>query len=82
MMKQRQRPAFVSDRVVFPRALTCDCQSIFADDPTVRYHRIPMADSLSQHLLSFIDSALAFIAQVRLPRRFLCVSHVRAERVA
>jgi protein-tyrosine phosphatase len=34
-----------------------------AADERLRYHRLPMADSLDQNLLAYLPSALAFIAQ-------------------
>ena len=54
-------------RLGISRIVVC-CNALLeyhAADDTLRYHRLPMADSLDQHLLSYLDSALAFIAQVR-----------------
>jgi len=35
----------------------------FPDDPTIKYHRIPIQDSMAQNIKPFLPSALAFISQ-------------------
>lgn len=46
-------------------------------DPTIRYHRLPLQDSLAQSLALYLPSALAFIAQAGL-RGERCLVHCNA----
>jgi hypothetical protein len=53
------------DRLGITRILICcdSLKAIHAPTGTLRYHRLPVADSLDQNLTAFLPSALAFIAQ-------------------
>ena len=61
------------------RVLIC-CDSLPAyhkDDPTLQYHRLPLADSLAQSLMSYLPSARAFISE-GLERGEHCLVHCNA----